>query len=293
MADQASRLLEFTKMSGAGNDFVILDNRKGVVVDAPDFARTVCDRRFGIGADGVLLLESSRHADFMMKYYNADGSYGGMCGNGGRCISRFAFTEHIVSKREMSFEALDHVYNAALLNDEVRLWMKTPSDFRLHKAIEVLDSEVLFHFVNTGSPHCIVFIDENKGLAPKIDDVNVQLFGKELRQNVYFLPEGTNVTFVEQKGPNLYYIRTYERGVEAETLACGTGSVAAALLSNRVKDAVPPVKILVKSGEQLTVDFTHLKDDVYQNVSLEGSAHITFKGVLNYRVSNHSISDIS
>ena len=293
MAEQASRLLEFTKMSGAGNDFVILDNRKRIVPDAPEFARTVCDRRFGIGADGVLLLEPSSNADFMMKYYNADGSYGGMCGNGGRCITRFAYAEHIVSKREMMFEALDHVYKAALLDNDVRLWMKTPSDFRLRQTVEILGNRVLFHFVNTGSPHCIVFLDENRDLGSNVDELKVGLFGRELRQDKYFSPEGANVTFVERRGANLFYARTYERGVEAETLACGTGSVATALIANRVKGAESPTQILVKSGEQLTVEFVHVKDYIYRDVSLMGSAHISFKGVLNYNDITHSISDIS
>jgi diaminopimelate epimerase len=293
MVDQSPQLLEFTKMSGAGNDFVVLDNRKRILLDPTEFARSVCDRRFGVGADGVLLLELSRVADFMMRYYNADGSYGGMCGNGGRCISRFAFLEQIVQKREMRFEALDHIYTAALLKDGVRLWMKAPSDFRLQKRLELLGVQVQFHFVNTGSPHCVLFLDENRLLGATVDDVGVEHLGREIRANNYFSPEGTNVTFVEEKGSSLFRTRTYERGVEAETLACGTGSVATALLANRVKSAMPPVKILVKSGESLTVDFVHKEDDLYQDVSLEGSAHVTFKGVLNYDHRNHSISDIS
>jgi diaminopimelate epimerase len=293
MSREISRLIEFTKMSGAGNDFVVLDNRQRLVDDPPAFARKVCDRHFGVGADGVLLLEPSPVADFMMKYYNADGSYGGMCGNGGRCISRFAYLEHIVTKRDIRFEALDHLYDAAMLNNGVRLWMKTPTDFRLNERLEILGVKILFHFVDTGSPHCVVFLDENMDLGTTLSDVKVDLFGGELRRSRYFSPEGTNVSFAEQKSSSLLAVRTYERGVEAETLACGTGSVATALLAHRVKNAITPVHILVRSGEELTVDFSQKNDEVYENVTLEGSAHISFKGVLNYNFSTQSIADIS
>jgi diaminopimelate epimerase len=293
MTDQAIRPIEFTKMSGAGNDFVILDNRKGVVTEPADFARKICDRRFGIGADGILLLESSSKADFLMKYYNADGSYGGMCGNGGRCISRFAFAKEIVKKSEMSFEALDYIYNASLVNDDVKLRMKAPTDIRLHTTLEALGGKIVFHFINTGSPHCIVFIDENKHLGTVIDKIDVESVGREIRRHSYFSPGGTNVTFVEQRDPTLFYTRTYERGVEAETLACGTGSVATALIAHRVRGAMPPLRILVRSGEYLTVGFVPKDENKYDDVTLLGSAHISFKGVLDYNFTSHSIADIA
>jgi diaminopimelate epimerase len=131
MKRDEDRCIEFMKMSGAGNDFVVLDNRNGIVTDPSTLARKLCDRRKGIGADGLLLLESSDSADFLMQYYNSDGSYGGMCGNGGRCISRYAYVKKIVNRPEIRFEALEHIYGASILQDGVRLKMKDPSDFRI------------------------------------------------------------------------------------------------------------------------------------------------------------------
>ena len=150
---------------------------------------------------------------------------------------------------------------------------------------------LLFHFVNTGSPHCIVFMEENPQLGQSVVEVDVNSLGRQIRRDGYFLPEGTNVSFVGEKGPGSYDVRTYERGVEAETLACGTGSVATALLAHRVKAASPPINIFVKSGERLIVDFVPGKDDRYENVSLTGSAHFSFSGILEYDISSNSMAD--
>ena len=279
-------------MSGAGNDFVVLDNRNGIIVDPYVFARQVCDRRKGIGADGLLLLETSSKADFLMRYYNSDGSYGGMCGNGGRCISRYAFIKKIVNRSDIRFEALEHLYSASILHDGVSLKMKNPSDFRLGQVIPLSRIQIRFHFVNSGSPHSVIFLDENKELGPTLEEIDVYSVGKEMRNHVYFSPEGTNVNFVEGKDPTNFFIRTYERGVEAETLACGTGSVAVALISNQVKRSLPPLTIHVRSGEFLTVNFDHTSDGLYDDVSLTGSAHIVFSGIVKYDFLSQSIVDI-
>ena len=293
MNREESRPVQFTKMSGAGNDFVVVDNRTGQVADPPDFARRICHRRFGVGADGLLLLERSERADFAMRYYNADGSYGGMCGNGGRCISRFAFENNAVSSREMKFEALDFMYRAKMLDGGVRLWMKDPSDFRLHRSIELGRSTVNFHFVNTGSPHCILFMDENRHLGTALDGIDVDSLGREIRNHRIFAPEGTNVTFLEKKAESLFVARTYERGVEEETLACGTGAVASAVVARSVKGAAAPVKIRVKSGEELIVGFVVNDRGDFREITLEGSAHISFRGTVHYNSATHSIADIS
>ena len=292
MGEEKIRHLNFTKMSGAGNDFVILDNRNGVVSEPDTFAQRICDRRNGVGADGVLLLENSPRADFMMKYYNADGSYGGMCGNGGRCISRFAFSNKIVSRREMSFEALDHIYSASIIEENVRLKMKNPVDIRLHQRIGLAHGEIKYHFINSGSPHCVIFVDENLQLGKNVSDVDVSRLGREIRVHSSFSPEGTNVNFVDVKNSTTFQVRTYERGVEAETLACGTGSVAVALIANLVRSAASPVKIQVKSGEDLSVGFVRKSKSSFEEITLFGSAHIAFSGILKYNFQSHSIADI-
>ena len=279
-------------MSGAGNDFVVMDNRNGKVTDPATLARKLCDRRKGIGADGLLLVESSERADFLMRYYNSDGSYGGMCGNGGRCISRYAYIKKIVNGPEIRFEALEHIYGASILKDSVKLKMKDPLDFRIGQVIPLTRSQIRFHFVNSGSPHCIIFLDENKEIAPTLEEIDVYGMGKEIRNHGYFFPEGTNVNFVEEKDTTSFSVRTYERGVEAETLACGTGSVAVALVANQVKRSLPPVTLHVRSGELLTVDFQKTSDGLYHDVSLSGSAHIVFSGMVKYDFFSQSILDI-
>lgn len=293
MNEQEIRQVVFTKMSGAGNDFVILDNRESVVSEPDAFARKICDRRFGIGADGVLLLEKSARADFMMKYYNADGSYGGMCGNGGRCISRYAYLNKIVAKSEMSFEALGYIYRASIAKEDVRLRMKPPTDIRLNQTIVLANCELTYHFVNTGSPHCVIFLDQNLQLGGDLGVIDVHGLGREIRHHARFAPEGANVSFVDMKNPSTYQIRTYERGVEAETLACGTGSVAVGLAANLVKSAAAPVSILVRSGETLTVGFVRKSQNTYDDITLFGSAHVAFSGTLNYNFRSHSIADIA
>ena len=292
MGFNGSRHVHFTKMSGAGNDFVVVDNRDGSIADGADFARVICHRRFGVGADGLLLLESSTAADFAMKYYNADGSYGGMCGNGGRCISRFAYETGAVESREIEFEALDYVYRAKLQPEGVCLWMKDPIDFRLQQSIQLSTSLVKFNFVNTGSPHCVIFLDENSHLGDSIEKVDVVGVGTEVRHHALFQPQGANVTFLERKGPSLFHARTYERGVEDETMACGTGAVASALIAHRMRGADRPVRIGVRSGEELRVDFLPQEGGGYHDVTLEGSARVVFQGAVEYNSATHSIVDI-
>ena len=292
MKKEDGRCIEFMKMSGAGNDFVVLDNRSSVITDPYSFARHVCDRRKGIGADGLLLLETSDKADFFMRYHNSDGSYGGMCGNGGRCISRYAFIKNIVSRPEIRFEALEHVYDASILHDRVKLKMKDPLDFRIDQVVSLTRQQLRFHFVDSGSPHCVIFIDENRSLAPTLEEIDVHSIGREIRNHDYFFPDGTNVNFVQKEGGSSYFVRTYERGVEAETLACGTGSIAVALIASKVKASPSPVTLHVRSGELLTVGFNRASDGLYHDVSLSGSAHVVFSGTIKYDFSSQSIVDI-
>jgi diaminopimelate epimerase len=292
MTQEDVRCIDFTKMSGAGNDFVVMDNRKRIVSDPSTFARVVCDRRKGIGADGLLLIEESSKADFLMKYFNSDGSYGGMCGNGGRCISRFAYLKQIVPGPELSFEALEHIYTASVSEKMVTLRMKEPADFRINQELRISDLSIRFHFVNSGSPHCVIFLEENKDLPKQLEEVDVDGLGRKIRNHDFFSPEGANINFVDNNSSNIYFTRTYERGVEEETLACGTGSVAVALIANRVKNSPSPITLGVRSGEFLSVEFKKTGIGLYQEVCLTGSAHMIFSGVIKYEYSTQSIVDI-
>jgi len=265
--------IPFLKMSGAGNDFVVVDNRHGIVPEpASTFAARVCARRAAISADGLLLLESSPRKDFRMRYFNADGSEAEMCGNGGRCIARFA-TLVGAARSEMAFENLAGDFRAALTSDDrVRLEMTDAHSMRLNQVVEVGGRRLTVHSLNTGVPHVVVPWDDLDA-APVVD------LGRPLRHHPAFAPAGTNVNFVAVDGPQAIRVRTYERGVEDETLACGTGSVASAILMTRLGRVGAPVTVTVRSGSQLGVDFEPGEGGA-TNVSLEGEAVVLFGGEL-------------
>jgi diaminopimelate epimerase len=266
--------IDFTKATGAGNDFVIVDDMRGDLrVDLPALARAVCDRHFGIGGDGLLVLEKSDRAEFAMRYYNADGSWGGMCGNGGRCIARFAFAHKIAGRRQ-HFEALGHVYEAEVDAGAVRLHMKDPVEYRADIGIAVGNGRARAFFVNTGAPHAVILVDD-----PAM--VDVVRDGHAIRWSPDFAPEGTNVNFVWRDSAGNVLLRTYERGVEAETLACGTGSIATALVASEAFGLPSPVSVHVRSGETLRVHFAG-KHGAWSNVVLEGSARLVFSGRVLY-----------
>jgi diaminopimelate epimerase len=271
--------LTFTKMSGAGNDFVVVDNRSGAIVDASGLARKLCDRRWGIGADGLLLLERSEKADYRMMYYNADGSYGGMCGNGGRCISRYAF-EHGIATDTQKFEALDQIYHAVVDPDLVILSMLDPKNMKMNIVLPVGANDIRVHFVDTGSPHVVVPIAQFKKRFETLDAIPVMDIGRKIRNHKAFQPDGTNVNFVQKVDDNSLRIRTYERGVEAETLACGTGSIATAIVAARLWSLNSPVHVVPLSGVTLGVGFD-VKDKVFSRITLTGEAKTTFSGEID------------
>jgi diaminopimelate epimerase len=274
--------ISFVKASGAGNDFVLIDNRDGSLqVGHPDLAVALCSRPFGIGADGLLILEKSSRANFLMRYYNADGSYGGMCGNGGRCIARFAFMRGYAS-RSMTFEALGHIYAADIVGEKVILKMKPPARFRPEIRFHIHGQPLVAQFVNTGSPHVILMVDD-------LEATDVIGIGREVRYHKEFQPAGTNVNFLRMLGGDAIAIRTYERGVENETLACGTGSVASAVIAHLTRGIPQPVRVRVRSGEELTVHLKSSNGEITEAL-LEGSAHILFSGKTLYDDVSHSIS---
>ena len=260
--------IAFSKLSGAGNDFIVIDNRDLSIALSQTQINTLCTRRTGIGADGLILIEPSAKHAFSMKYFNADGFLGSMCGNGGRCAAYFAYTIGIPlsSVNGYAFEANSNRYDAWITGSEtVRLRMLSPEEFRNNIEIEGL----LCHFVNTGSPHAIIYTSNLKA-------ANVTGTGRTIRHRTDFFPEGNNVNFIEITSQDSLSIRTFERGVEDETLACGTGAVAAALMSFRLdKITSKKVSATVKSGDTLEVQFNDTMDEVF----LTGPAKIVYKGV--------------
>jgi diaminopimelate epimerase len=259
--------ITFSKLSGAGNDFIVIDNRSLYIHLAPDQIRDLCTRRTGIGADGLILIEPSAHYNFSMKYYNADGLPGSMCGNGGRCAVYFAHAIGVSHSpgQSYTFEANGNRYDALVTGTEtVQLQMLAPDEFITDIELEGL----ICHSLNTGSPHVIIYTSD-------LANASVTGVGRTIRHRTDLFAGGTNVNFIEITSPDSLSIRTFERGVEDETLACGTGAVAAALMSYKLgKVASMSVRVKVKSGDTLEVRF----DEEMQEVFLTGPAKIVYRG---------------
>ncbi len=270
---QKMKNLSFFKMCGSGNDFIIIDNRNHVVEepDLPAFIAAVCRRKMSVGADGFILIEDSDTVDFKWRFYNSDGSIGEMCGNGARCAARFAYVTGIAGKN-MKFETLAGVIAARIIKDRVKIRMTDPAMARLDQSLEIDGGTVVFNSINTGVPHVVTAVED----ADKTDVVRL---GRLIRRHPVFEPEGTNVNFISSREPGTYEIRTYERGVEDETLACGTGAVAGALIMAIKSRATSPVKIITRSKCCLTVYFKE-KNDIFYDVFLEGDARIISTGEL-------------
>jgi len=265
-------MLRFTKMNGAGNDFILFDNRTGDIdLDRNQIAQ-LCDRHRGIGADGILLLEKpTNRADFRMRYFNADGGEAEMCGNGARCFARFA-NKVGGQKGEISFETPAGVISAELKGDLVTLLMTEPTDLRLNVDLPMTAETKPVHFINSGVPHLVIPV-------AKVDDADVRRDGAAIRYHKMFSPNGTNVNFIEKRGPNKIAIRTYERGVENETLACGTGIVAGALIFAASEKSSSPITVLARGGDELEVGFEKVDGD-FRNVTLTGPAEFVFEGTI-------------
>jgi len=268
--------IDFIKLSGAGNDFIVIDNRSLSLRLSAEQIRTLCARRTGIGADGLILIEKSDLFDFRMNYYNADGMPGSMCGNGGRCAVYFAHSIGVPSADHnvYVFEANGNRYDASVTDHEmVRLHMLDPHDFRDSLAVEGFNC----HFVDTGSPHAVIF-----STAGELDRLNVYSAGRAVRHRTDCFPGGTNVNFLEVIAPDRISVRTFERGVEDETLACGTGAVASAVMSYRLgRISSRTVCVRVRSGDTLVVSF----NDNLKSVTLTGPAKIIYRGTLELPLS--------
>lgn len=253
----------FFKYQGTGNDFIMIDNRSLLFPkDDVKLIKKMCDRRFGIGADGLILLEDDPQYDFKMVYYNSDGNQSTMCGNGGRCIVRFAFDLQLITDKTV-FMAIDGVHHAAIIGDEVSLQM-----IDVHTVTKNEDGSL---FLDTGSPHYVA-------LVAQIDDFPIYDFGKKIRYSETYQPGGTNVNTVEKTGENNFKMRTYERGVEDETLSCGTGATAVAIALHFLGETSANKIPLEVPGGALTVSF-ETKNKHYTNVYLTGAAQFVFKGI--------------
>ncbi len=266
----------FAKMSGTGNDFIVIDHRRPLVPEdaQSEFVSKVCRRMFSVGADGVIFLEGSAKADFSWRFYNGDGSVAEMCGNGARCAARFAHARGMADKK-MSFETLAGIIEAEVLDedDEVSLLMTPPFDFRSGLEVELGGTAQNISFMNSGVPHAVLFMDEGV-------DIPVKDWGHEVRFHELFQPAGTNVNFVQPMAEGGIRVRTYERGVEDETMACGTGAVAAAIFAAGKNIASSPVTVTTSGGDKLTIIFDLNQDGTAENVYLQGPARIIYIGQL-------------
>ena len=264
-------VLDFTKMNGAGNDFVLIDNRAHRITLSRDQVVRLCDRHRGVGADGVLLLTpaASGKADWAWEFYNSDGSMGEMCGNGARCFARFV-QQLTGVKGGLTFETEAGVITASFQGERVTVNLTPPIELRLNQQVPLMAGTEIIHSINTGVPHAVLFV-------PDADQAMVQQLGPEIRRHPHFSPKGTNVNFVQRLGPNHIRVRTYERGVEGETLACGTGVTASALVSARLHGFTSPVTVQVQGGDALEVSFRQA-DGRFADVRLSGPAEFVFEG---------------
>ena len=267
--------LRFTKMNGAGNDFVVIDNRsRQFSLDGKTIAR-LCDRHRGVGADGLLAIEPAEgQADFRMRYYNADGGEAEMCGNGARCFARFSARLMPEKPESVSFETQAGVIVAKLEGDLVSLDMGRPIDHRAPQVFDLGGASHEIHFLNTGVPHAVVFVSD-------VEKMDVQNLGRTIRRHEAFAPKGTNANFAQALDKNRLILRTYERGVEGETLACGTGVCATALLHALATGAASPVHVTVRGGDTMRVDFTKDADGSFASAKLTGPADFVFDGVIS------------
>lgn len=258
-------------MNGAGNDFVLFDNREGRITLTPSLVECVCDRHAGVGADGMIGLVpcTSGEADWAWEFFNSDGSEAEMCGNGARCFARYV--QRVTgSSGEFTFMTQAGIIGACFDGDRVTVDLTEPRDVKLNQTLALSSGDEIVHGMDTGVPHAVLFV-------PDADKAMISTLGPEIRGHTHFAPRGTNVNFVQVLGPKSIRVRTFERGVEGETLACGTGVTASALVSAELNQFNSPVQVRVQSGETLEVAFDRNLAQ-FTNVRLTGSADFVFDG---------------
>ena len=261
-------------MNGAGNDFVLIDNRDLSAELTPGQIALICDRHRGVGADGLLAAETAEDgADFKFRYYNADGGEAEMCGNGARCFARYTARLLDAPKDVITFETIAGTLSGECLGELVRIAMSDPFGLALDAPVKIDGFAPAIHLLNTGVPHAVAMVEE-------LDGLDVVGLGAALRYHPQFRPNGTNANFVKVRAPDHIAIRTYERGVENETLACGTGMTACALIHHLLTGAPSPVKVDVQGGETLEIGFAAGPDRSFSEVTLTGPADFVFDGTI-------------
>jgi diaminopimelate epimerase len=276
--DEAATMnLHFTKMNGAGNDFVMVDNRNLQHSLTTQHIETLCNRHRGIGADGLLAVEpcTSGKADFRMRYYNADGGEAEMCGNGSRCFARFV-QKLGACRDKVTFETQAGVIRAEIEGRNVIVNLSDPGPMQLRQVVKLSSGEAKIHSINTGVPHAVLIVED-------VEKAQVHALGNEIRYHPHFAPKGTNVNFVQLLEDNRIRVRTYERGVEGETLACGTGVTASALVTHALFQLPSPISVRVQSGDLLEVSFLR-ENDAYRAIHLKGPADFTFEGAIELKL---------
>jgi diaminopimelate epimerase len=268
------KTIEFWKMNGSGNDFILIDNRDGKVTEEElgHLVERTCRRRESVGADGLIFVTNSDRYDFAWRYFNADGGEVEMCGNGGRCVARYAYLKGIAGSK-MTFETMAGPVSAEVMGRIVKVLMPDPSDLKTDIDLSCEPGWLNVNFINTGVPHVVIQLEDLRD-HPVVDQ------GRDIRYHPMFSPEGTNANFVKVLNPDLLEIRTYERGVEDETLACGTGAIASALVASAREVVSSPVKVRTKGGEELRIHFQKEGDKFFQ-VWLEGSTSIVYQAQLD------------
>jgi len=278
--------ISFTKMVASGNDFVVIEaSRQAPSASGQSLAKKICNRKYGVGADGLLVLEKSKVADLRMRIFNPDGSEAQMCGNGARCVALYSAREQRTEnsavggsafggreQRKISIETEAGIIESEVKGENVKIKLTDPKNIRLNIPVKVNKRNLKANFIDTGVPHAVIFVEG-------VDKIDVVSLGRQIRYHTRFRPAGTNVDFVEMLSSNSIKVRTYERGVEDETLACGTGAVASVLLSaiRYPLSATHKVNVYTKSGEILNVYFDKINNK-FKNVWLEGKAKIVHKG---------------
>ncbi len=256
--------IKFSKYNGAGNDFIVIDDRKNNIEINPWLIEKLCNRNFGIGGDGLILIKESKSTDFEILHYTSDGNLGSLCGNGSRCAISFAYKNKIIGKKTR-FDAFDGIHNAEIINDNlVKMEMKINSD--------IIENEY-GTWLDTGSPHLVIEKDNT-------DELDVNLLASSIRYNEYYKKEGVNVNFIEKVSNETFKIRTYERGVENETLACGTGSTASAICMNYLGKTQSNNITMKCRGGDLKVEFIS-NDNLFSNISITGPAKFVFEGQID------------
>ena len=266
--------LSFSKMAGGGNDFVVIDNRTAKDADPGELTKRICTRALSVGADGLILVESSARATFRMRYYNSDGGLATFCGNGTRCAARFAFL-NVIAGRKMTIETDAGIVGAEIgEGGQVTLSLPAPHSFRPQRPLAIGEQTVRGSSILVGVPHYVVFLREH------LWDQDIRTLGSAIRRHPDLVPDGgANANFVVVRDPHAIEVRTYERGVENETYACGSGVVASAVTSAMFGKVQSPVSVLTRSGIALEVSFT-LQDGYANDVKLKGDARLIYRATI-------------